>query len=105
MEEENRFQINMPANVKTRVEVINGIGIQEMIITAVVSVIAVFIALIYNAMFSNSLVAVGIWGFITVIAFISVMKDKYNTCIAELISNIIKFYQSQRIFEYKIREE
>lgn len=105
MEDENRFQINMPANVKTRVEVINGIGIQEMIITAVASIIAVFIALIYNAMFNNYLVAVGIWGFITAIAFISVMKDKYNTCIAELIGNIIKFYQSQRIYEYTIKEE
>jgi len=105
MEEENRFQINMPANVKTRVEVINGIGIQEMIITGIVSAVAIFIALIYNTIFNNTLVAVGIWGFFTVIAFISVMKDKYNTCIAELIGNIIKFYQSQRIFEYTIKEE
>lgn len=105
MEEENRFQINMPANVKTRVELINGIGVQEMIITGIAGIIAVFIALIYNAIFNNYLVAVGIWGFITIVVFVSVMKDKYNTCIAELIGNIIKFYQGQRIFEYIIREE
>ena len=105
MKEENRFQINMPANVKTRVEVINGIGIQELIITSIAGGIALFIALIYNVIFKNSLVAVGIWGFITVITFISVMKDKYNTCIAELIGNIIKFYQNQRIYEYTNREE
>ena len=105
MEDEKRFQINMPANVKVRVEVISGIGIQEMIITAIAGVIAVFIALIYNAIFNNYLVAVGIWGFITGVTFLSIMKDKYNTCIAELVSNMIKFYQNQRIYEYVVREE
>lgn len=105
MEDEEKFQINMPANVKVRVEIINGIGIQEMITTAVAGIIAVFIALIYNAIFDNYLVAVGIWGAITGITFISVMKDKYNTCIAELVRNMIKFYQGQRIFEYVVKEE
>ena len=44
MEDEERFQINMPANVKVRVEVISGIGIQEMIITAIAGVIAITIS-------------------------------------------------------------
>lgn len=105
MEDESRFQINMPANVKTRVEIINGIGIHEMITTAIVGVVAIFIALIYNTIFNNYLVAIGIWGFITGVTFISVMKDKYNTCIAELIGNMIKFYQGQRIFNYVVKEE
>lgn len=105
MEDESRFQINMPANVKVRVEIINGIGIKEMITTAIVGVIAIFIALIVNAIFNNYLVALGIWILITGATFLSVMKDKYNTCIAELISNMIKFYQRQRIFHYVVKEE
>lgn len=105
MEDDERFQINMPANVKVRVEVINGIGIKEMIITGIVGIIAVFIALIYNVIFNNYLVALGIWGVITGITFISVMKDKYNTCIAELVNNMIKFYRGQRVFNYVIKEE
>ena len=105
MEDESRFQINMPANVKVRVEIINGIGIKEMITTAIVGVIAVFIALIFNVIFNNYLVALGIWILITGATFISVMKDKYNTCIAELISNMIKFYQRQWIFNYVVKEE
>ena len=105
MEDESRFQINMPANVKVRVEIINGIGIKEMITTAIVGAIAVFIALIFNVIFNNYLVALGIWILITGATFISVMKDKYNTCIAELISNMIKFYQKQRIFNYVVKEE
>ncbi len=105
MEDESRFQINMPANVKVRVEIINGIGTKEMITTAIVGVIAVFIALIFNVIFNNYLVALGIWILITGATFISVMKDKYNTCIAELISNMIKFYQRQRIFNYVVKEE
>lgn len=105
MEDESRFQINMPANVKVRVEIINGIGIKEMIITAIAGVIAVFIALIFNTLFNNYLVALGIWILITGATFISVMKDKYNTCIAELVNNMIRFYQKQRVFEYVIKEE
>lgn len=105
MEDESRFQINMPANVKVRVEIINGIGIKEMITTAIVGVIAVFIALIFNVIFNNYLVALGVWILITGATFISVMKDKYNTCIAELISNMIRFYQKQRIFNYVVKEE
>ena len=105
MEDESRFQINMPANVKVRVEIINGIGIKEMITTAVVGIIAVFITLVFNALFNNYLVAVGIWIVITGATFLAVMKDKYNTCIAELISNIFKFYQKQRIFYYVVKEE
>ena len=85
MEDESRFQINMPANVKVRV--------------------AVFIALIFNALFNNYLVALGIWIVITGGTFLAVMKDKYNTCIAELISNMFKFYQKQRVFYYVVKEE
>lgn len=105
MEDESRFQINMPANVKVRVEIINGIGIKEMITTAIVGVFSVFISLIYNFIFNNYLIALGIWILITGATFISVMKDKYNTCIAELVSNMIKFYQRQRIFNYVVKEE
>ena len=105
MEDESRFQINMPSNVKVRVEIINGIGIKEMITTAVVGIVAVFIALIFNALFNNYLVALGIWIVITGGTFLAVMKDKYNTCIAELISNMFKFYQKQRVFYYVVKEE
>lgn len=103
--EEERYQIYMPANVKTRTEIVNGVGIQEMSITAVVGIIAVLIALIYNTIFDNYLVAVGIWIVITGVTFISLMKDRYNTCIAELVSNMIKFYQNQRFFKYVVKEE
>ena len=56
MEDESRFQINMPANVKVRVEIINGIGIKEMITTAIAGIVAVFIALIFNTIFNNVLI-------------------------------------------------
>jgi len=52
-------------------------------------------------MFHNYLIAVGIFGVITVLTFIAVMKDKHNTSIAMLIGNIIKFYNSQQYFKYE----
>ena len=103
--EDEKYQVPIPANVKIRTELINGIGIKELITTAIAGVIAVFIALIFNALFNNYLIALGIWILITGATFISVMKDKYNTCIAELINNMIKFYQRQRIFNYVVKEE
>ena len=59
----------------------------------------------FNTIFNNYLIALGIWIVITGATFISVMKDKYNTCIAELISNMFKFYQKQRVFHYVVKEE
>jgi hypothetical protein len=98
---DEQYQIPIPADVRTRMELINGIGIEELVNTGVAGIIGILLGYIYNLMFHNYLIAVGIFGVITVLTFIAVMKDKHNTSIAMLIGNIIKFYNSQQYFKYE----
>ena len=43
--DDKRYQVNIPANVKIRTELINGIGIKELITTAIAGTISIFIDL------------------------------------------------------------
>ncbi len=98
---DEQYQIPIPADVRTRMELINGIGIKELIYTGVAGVIGILLGYIYNMIFHNYLIGVAIFGVITVLTFIFVMKDKHNTSIAMLIGNIINFYKNQQCFKYE----
>ena len=98
---DEQYQIPIPADVRTRMELINGIGIKELIYTGIAGVIGTLLGYIYNMIFHNYLIGVAIFGVITVITFIFVMKDKHNTSIAMLIGNIINFYKNQQCFKYE----
>lgn len=98
--ENELYQIQIPADVRTRMELINGIGVKELINTGIAGIIGIMLGYIYNLLFQNYIIAVAIFGVITVFTFIAVMKDKHNTSIAMLIGNIIKFYSSQQYFKY-----
>lgn len=98
---DEQYQIPIPADVRTRMELINGIGIKELIYTGIAGVIGILLGYIYNMIFHNYLIGVGIFGAITVLTFVFVMKDKHNTSIAMLIGNIINFYKNQQCFKYE----
>lgn len=100
----NKFQINIPANIKTRMELINGIGIKELIYTAIAFCISLVIGIIYNAIYQNKLVTIGICAISTALVFVSVMKDKYNNSIAGYIKNIIVYFKNQKFFKF-VKEE
>lgn len=101
---EEKYQVNIPAQVKTRTELINGVGIKELINTAIAGVISVFIAIIQYAIIPNYIISVIIFGVITGGTFVAVMKDKNNTSIASLIINIYKFMKRQKFFKYSTKE-
>ena len=48
--------------------------------------------------------ALVIFGIITGCTFLFSMKDKNNQCIAEIFMNMIKFFNSQRVFFYECEE-
>ena len=100
----SQFQINIPATIKTRMELVNGIGIKELIYTAIAFGISLIIGIAYNAIYHNKLVTIGICAITTAVVFISVMKDKYNNSIAGYIKNIIMYFKNQKFFKYVIKE-
>lgn len=103
--EKEKYQVQIPANVKTRTELINGIGIKEIIITAIAGAISTLIMIPVYFIILNYLICIIIIGIVTSFTFIIVMKDKNNSCIADLIINIYKYLKGQRTYEYVIKEK
>lgn len=101
---EEKYQVHIPANVKTRTELITGIGIKELIITAITGGISIFIAIPIYLFTQNYLACLILVGIITGFTFIAVMKDKNNSCIAGLIINIYKHLKGQKFYKYVVKE-
>ncbi len=102
--EEEKYQVQIPANVKTRTELINGIGIKEIIITSIAGAISILVAIPIYFITLNYLICVILVGITTSFTFIAVMKDKNNSCIADLIVNIYKYLKGQKFYEYVLKE-
>jgi len=102
--EDEKFQINIPANVKTRTELISGIGVRELIHTVIAGVISIFIDIFIYAITQNYFICLIIFGVFTGFTFIAVMKDKNNNCIMDMIINMYKFFTGQKYFEYSVKE-
>jgi len=103
--EEEQYQVQMPSDVKTRMELISGIGIKELITTGIAGGISLLIAYLYFLIFGGYMVAVGIFAVGTGGTFVMVMKDKHNTSIAGMIMNVINFYNKQKFYKYVVKEE
>ncbi len=103
--EEEQYQVQMPSDVKTRMELINGIGIKELITTGIAGGISLLIAYLYFLIFGGYMIAVGIFAVGTGGTFVMVMKDKHNTSIAGMIMNVINFYSKQKFYKYIVKEE
>lgn len=99
------LKLYIPTNLRIRWELINGIGVKELIYTCIALVISIIIGLIYNSIFNNFFGLMIIIFTITCFTFIIVMKDKNNQSVANVIKNIIKFYRNQRFFKYTTKEE
>lgn len=98
---DEQYQIPIPADVRTRMELINGIGFKELLHTGIAGIIGILLGYIVNMIIHNYLIAVGVFAVITGLTFIAVMKDKHNTSIAMLITNIINFYNGQKYYKYE----
>ena len=102
--EDEKYQVQIPANVKIRTVLINGIGIKELITTATAGVMSIFVAIPIYLLTQNYLVCLILVGIITGFTFIAVMKDKNNSCIAKLIINIYKYFKGQKFYKYVTKE-
>lgn len=103
--EDEKYQVQMPSDVKTRMELINGIGVKELITTGIAGGISLLVSYLYFLIFNNYIIAFGIFAVVTGGTFVMVMKDKHNTSIAGMIKNIISFYSKQKFYKYVVREE
>lgn len=103
--EEEKYQVNIPANVKVRTELINGIGIKELLTTAMAGGISLILDIPIYLITQNYLACLIIFGIITGFTFISVMKDKNNGSIAGMTLNIYKYLKEQKFYKYVTKEK
>lgn len=102
--DENNFTLIIPADVKTRLELINGVGVKEMTKAGITFVISLFCALIVNLFFNNFLIVVAIVLFSTTFSVILTMKDKNHQSLADIINNMLKFFKEQKFYPYEVKE-
>ena len=67
---EEKYQVQIPANVKVRTELINGIGIKELVITGIVGMICLIIDVPIYLISQNYLVCLIFFGIITGFTFV-----------------------------------
>ena len=103
--DDERYQVNIPANVKIRTELINGIGIKELITTAIAGGISIGIDLFLYLLTKNYFICLIVFGIVTGFTFIAVMKDKNNRCIADMIKNMYQFFKGQKYYEFDVEEK
>lgn len=103
--EDEKYQVQIPANVKVRTELINGIGIKELITTCIAGFISLFIDIPIYLITENYLICLILFGIITGFTFLAVMKDKNNGCIASLLIDMYKYFKGQKFYEYETKEK
>jgi len=98
-------KLYIPSNVKTRSEIFEGYGKNEIMQTLLATIVIVIVAFLICA-FNKSVsfvvvfILVGIAG-----SIMCVTKDKYNQSIVDHVKNIIAFSSKQQDYEYKYINE
>jgi len=105
MEEKKKNALYIPQGLKTRVEIFDGYGKEELVKTIIVTIVAGFINVLLYLLFKNTVVSVV---FILVAIAGSVMmltKDHTNISVVDQVGFLIKFSRSQKKFLYKYQDE
>ena len=105
MEEKKKHSLYIPQGLKTRVEIFDGYGKEELFKTIIVTIIAgVIDALLYlifkNTVMSVVLILVAIAGSVMMLT-----KDTTNISVVDQVSFMIKFAKSQKKYKYKYLDE
>lgn len=104
--DEDKYMLEIPGNIKVRMEMIEGIGIKEIGQTIIVGIISAIIGFLINTIFKNYLVAIGFFLGVTALTFVSLIKNSNtNTSGADVLMDIIKFMKNQKFFKYSVNLE
>lgn len=105
MEERKKQTLYIPQGLKTRVEIFDGFGKEELFKTIIVSVVAGVIDGLLFLIFKNVVTSVV---FMLVVISGSVMmltKDKTNISVVDQVGFMMRFARSQKVYKYKYLDE
>jgi hypothetical protein len=105
MEERKKNPLYIPQGLKTRVEIFDGFGKEELFKTIIVTIVIGILDIIYYLIFKNTVVSI-----VTILVVIagSVMmltKDRSNISVVDQVGFMIRFARSQKYYPYKYQDE
>ena len=105
MEERIKNPLYIPQGLKTRVEIFDGFGKEELFKTIIVTIVVGSLDILYYLIFKNTVVSI-----VTILVAIagSVMmltKDRSNISVVDQVGFMIRFARSQKYYPYKYQDE
>lgn len=99
--EDKKKMIKIPRQIRLKTEFFIGFGMDELIKTIIVGVIAGIIAFIYYKITNQTIIATLIVIGAIVISVISLIKGNNNFSMVDTIKNIVKYRIMQKDYRYK----
>ena len=105
MEERKKNPLYIPQGLKTRVEIFDGFGKEELFKTIILTIVVGIVDILYYLLFKNTVVSI-----VTILVAIagSVMmltKDHTNVSVVDQVGFMIRFAWSQKFYPYKYQDE
>ncbi len=105
MEERKKNPLYIPQGLKTRVEIFDGFGKEELFKMIILTIVVGIVDILYYLLFKNTVVSI-----VTILVAIagSVMmltKDHTNVSVVDQVGFMIRFVRSQKFYPYKYQDE
>ena len=105
MEERKKNPLYIPQGLKTRVEIFDGFGKEELFKTIIITIVVGMVDVLYYLIFRNMVVCI-----IAILVAIagSVMmqtKDHTNISVVNQVGFMVRFAKSQKFYPYKYQDE
>jgi hypothetical protein len=105
MEERKKNPLYIPQGLKTRVEIFDGFGKEELFKTIIVTIVVGILDILYYLIFKNTVVS--IVAILVAIAGSVMMltKDHTNISVVDQVGFMVRFARSQKYYPYKYQDE
>ena len=105
MEERKKNALYIPQGLKTRVEIFDGYGKEELVKTLLVTTLAGVLDIFYYLIFKNTVVSVVMILVAIAGSVMMLTKDHTNISVVDQVGFMIRFARSQKIYPYKYQDE
>jgi hypothetical protein len=103
--ESYKQSLYIPQGLKTRVEIFDGYGKEELVKTILVTIIVGLVDAFMYLIFKNVVMSV-VTILITIAGSVMMLtKDKTNISVVDQIGFMVRFARSQKVYKYKYLEE
>lgn len=100
-DEEFKKRVYIPNNLKLRLEIFNGYGKKELLITIISLIITSIFCYMLQKFFNNTNLSLIIGFTIMSIIIMGILKDKYNMCFFTYFKRLISYIFSQKEYSKK----